>query len=495
MFFQAQTGNNFPTNSPPWLDPWGSIMDSDQVAHLKKVNDGRLAKITGNFQKAKDNISNTALFKFLDQEVPLSDVTLKPKSALNSEEIFRRRKMEMAGEIPVTDGPINGPQIANNNSMPLEHQKPLGVSNPSFSLIRPDNLAPEVIEAKKTPKSFSVVPEDIQMNTNNITSAPLQNQPLGNQENNVVQTVNTRQSGPIDNFRSYANGLSEDMLRETMLANYGQGIKDRNGSIDTDRARINDLQNQLKERGFNPSKLLPSLAYAKDLIFGGNSAQAAQMIADQNNPENEIKRLENRIANNSNANNSAEMQILSYMDKNRMNNENLNFRKQQLDLQRQGLMARLKGNNGDKPKELNGEQLKRLDNAKMALKAIHGMREALGEGESTFSILGDNNFTIWERNFSEAIGRMQSGGAINKDEEARFVKMAPKFWDSPEIREKKLKELEAEMADRISTLGRDPSNVVKRDTTMDDLDQKALVWAKENSNDPRATRILQELGL
>lgn len=42
---------------------------------------------------------------------------------------------------------------------------------------------------------------------------------------------------------------------------------------------------------------------------------------------------------------------------------------------------------------------------------------------------------------SETLGRMNSGGAINKDEEARFLKMMPKWSDTEETKQKKLDSL------------------------------------------------------
>lgn len=114
------------------------------------------------------------------------------------------------------------------------------------------------------------------------------------------------------------------------------------------------------------------------------------------------------------------------------------------------------------PKSLNAEERKRLDSASMGLAAVKGMGTALGSGSNTFSLIGDNPYTVARTKFEEALGRMQSGGAINKDEEARFRSMAPTVMDSPEIQKQKLEELYVEMALRVKSLGQDPDEVLAR---------------------------------
>jgi hypothetical protein len=55
---------------------------------------------------------------------------------------------------------------------------------------------------------------------------------------------------------------------------------------------------------------------------------------------------------------------------------------------------------------------------------------------------------------------MQSGGAISKDEEERFMAMAPKFTDSAAMQRKKLDMLQTMMEERIRGLGKDPGEQV-----------------------------------
>ena len=166
-------------------------------------------------------------------------------------------------------------------------------------------------------------------------------------------------------------------------------------------------------------------------------------------------------------------------------------------------------------KNLGAEEAKRLDNAKLGLISTQGMADALNAGDNTFSLIGDNNFTQQRALFEEALGRMQSGGAISKPEEERFKKMAPTLTDSAEMRLKKLSQLQAEMKSRIGTLGFNPEDVgvaynpikLNKDngfsvsdgtpranaSTVDKItneDAEALFWARKNKKDPRAQQIL-----
>ena len=111
------------------------------------------------------------------------------------------------------------------------------------------------------------------------------------------------------------------------------------------------------------------------------------------------------------------------------------------------------------PRNLSGTDKARYDNALMTLKAIDGMGSALDAGNNTFSLIGDNDFTLNARDAAEAIGRMQSGGAIGKEEEARFIKMLPGSTDSKKMQREKLLKLRSEMTSRLNTLGFTPEKI------------------------------------
>lgn len=130
----------------------------------------------------------------------------------------------------------------------------------------------------------------------------------------------------------------------------------------------------------------------------------------------------------------------------------------ELDLKHQEVLA--KANTGSettqKMVKLGAEGKARLDNARASFSAIQNMAKALDEGQNTFSAIGDNDYTLNRTIFEEALGRMQSGGAITKEEEKRFSKMAPTLTDTKDIQKKKLQMLTEEMKSRMGTLGFTP---------------------------------------
>lgn len=102
---------------------------------------------------------------------------------------------------------------------------------------------------------------------------------------------------------------------------------------------------------------------------------------------------------------------------------------------------------------LNSSDKQRFDNLNMAVKGIREMRDAIAKGENTFSLWGDNDFTAARDRAVEAVGRMQSGGAIGEEEGDRFKRLLPTTFDSAEMQQKKLQAIEDEMSSRFETLG------------------------------------------
>lgn len=66
-------------------------------------------------------------------------------------------------------------------------------------------------------------------------------------------------------------------------------------------------------------------------------------------------------------------------------------------------------------------------------------------------------FATRRENLSDLVGRMRSGGAINKDEETRFLKLIPRFGDAGTTVKYKLGQLEKEFSSIKSSI--DPNNV------------------------------------
>lgn len=156
-----------------------------------------------------------------------------------------------------------------------------------------------------------------------------------------------------------------------------------------------------------------------------------------------------------------------------------------------------------KLESLSGSDKARFDNALMVLKNIDDMATALENGENTYSFIGDNSFTEAQRRATEAYGRMQSGGAINKEEEDRFQKTLPNKWDSEEIQRQKLLKQREEMISRLKTLGFSMEEVgykpkeIKYGLKEDPNEQRIQLFMEKNNITDRteAEKILKEKGL
>lgn len=85
-------------------------------------------------------------------------------------------------------------------------------------------------------------------------------------------------------------------------------------------------------------------------------------------------------------------------------------------------------------------------------------RAAAGTTLPNFMASEDAQFLETRRqNLSDLVGRMRSGGAINKQEEERFLKLIPRFGDSEETVKYKLNQLNKEFASVQKSI--DPYNV------------------------------------
>lgn len=98
------------------------------------------------------------------------------------------------------------------------------------------------------------------------------------------------------------------------------------------------------------------------------------------------------------------------------------------------------------------EKLVYYTNANDALNAVNNMEKALKSGNRTFTLYGENDFTLARNLFAESLGRMQSGGAIGKEEEKRFLSFAPTPFDSAQMQQKKIDTMKKILNQRIESI-------------------------------------------
>lgn len=134
-------------------------------------------------------------------------------------------------------------------------------------------------------------------------------------------------------------------------------------------------------------------------------------------------------------------------------------------LRQQEKIAETKQKTAPKPFEeklanLSTTEKDRFDKVAMGLKAVVDMNDALQSGDWTVSARG-NNYTEARARFKEAIGRLQSGGAINKEEAQSFLALAPNWKDTTELQRNKMIQLLTLMSQRVQTMGFDPEDVLQ----------------------------------
>lgn len=131
-----------------------------------------------------------------------------------------------------------------------------------------------------------------------------------------------------------------------------------------------------------------------------------------------------------------------------------------------------KGKSPVTPSELTDEQrlAKQGPDAKNKIGGIASAVSALNDMESSLNsgvgpryldantplvgkAISDTPYSKGERVLSEVIGRLQSGGAINKDEEKRFLAMGPRPGDSPEIQRQKLQDQHVFLNNKLAAYG------------------------------------------
>jgi len=286
----------------------------------------------------------------------------------------------------------------------------------------------------------------------------------------VIKYLQDKGSLPAD----YDVGTGvEDAQGQVDFANAAQGIAGIGDVIANNQRKTTVLQNRMQDLGKAPTTITPQAQHTdlsglqRNAQIGLQSAktdrdQAIQVMLEQKKQEMANKIQADRLALEDQrwgATFKQKDDEIKAMDAYRKSQQaatqaqqstSNDFKQQELDIQRQKAAA-------DKKPKLSGDEQKVISYASAVNQGIKDMRDALTNGDNTFTLWGDNNFTEAARRAAENYGRLQSGGAINKDEEARFLKMLPSATDSREMQARKLQKMESEMGARMQTLGVDPS--------------------------------------
>lgn len=326
------------------------------------------------------------------------------------------------------------------NSVTDSYEEPIGPAMPAVPALEPLPPAPQQ-------QISPIVAEYLQ----NKQRAPASMPETATQPISVPQP---KAEGP-SNMDAYQQALMEQNQMQSGLAGaqFASAIGDALAGRDSSgtRAAFQNMRAQAKDSTIG--ELERKKAFAKD--------------ADLNDPNSEKSKTFRKLVESTmpdiaksygkNWSQVAASDSANILDYGRMR-ENINSRREQAQIlagQKKEEMAR-KNMPEERIKNLRSTDKARFDNARMAAQALDEMDAALASGDNTFSLVGDNAYTAAARRATEAYGRMQSGGAINKEEEARFEKTLPRTTDSKEMQRKKLIRQKEEMVSRLKTLGFSP---------------------------------------
>lgn len=134
------------------------------------------------------------------------------------------------------------------------------------------------------------------------------------------------------------------------------------------------------------------------------------------------------------------------------------YKKEMLGLQQLAAQAKLKKAESGGARKLGTEDIKAIDNIDMILGNLPKLKSSLAKGQSLkpsllgYTIGGDNEATTARRMVIEALGRLQSGGAIGNEEFKNFENLISSFQDDPTTRAQKIDNLLSEFGRRRNSL-------------------------------------------
>lgn len=113
--------------------------------------------------------------------------------------------------------------------------------------------------------------------------------------------------------------------------------------------------------------------------------------------------------------------------------------------------------------KMGAEAANKVGSIASGMQALSGVENAIGAGfkpqyvdaNTPFigGVISDTDLTTNQRILSEVVGRLQSGGAINKEEEKRFMAMGPRPGDSVADANKKIQQQKDFLANKLTAFG------------------------------------------
>jgi len=291
-------------------------------------------------------------------------------------------------------------------------------------------------------------------------------------------------------MKSLADNVGDPSERQAKLYQAFKGAKDMQA------AKKQETEDALLDDGNSDrSKALMAFGASRG-IQGKTGREILQMMDPKKITESEADFSRQKRLREMDNNFSAQQN-----DLNRKNQFALQNADQQRKIGEEQKQLAMKNDPQERLKGLNASDKVRFDNAVMVLKGLDDMGSALDKGRDTFSLVGDNDYTAAARRATEGYGRMQSGGAINTQEEERFNKTLPGMLDSRGMQRDKILNQRNEMIGRLNTLGFTPQDIGykpqeftygKSENTETQFEADVIEYATKHGISPQAAKNIKE---
>jgi hypothetical protein len=214
-----------------------------------------------------------------------------------------------------------------------------------------------------------------------------------------------------------------------------------------------ELEKQLEEQIMRPGQG-PSLAPTLGLVDHFTGSKFAAQAPEEADMKTKLSQLLQMRQGQQNQRLSGLGKLAQMQGDAESAAEQRAFQREMMNLKRADMLRKA----GQGPK-LGAEDKQKLGYTTTLLKELPKLQALYKQGGGVArpgfvgSLIGQNDAEILINALAENYGRLQSGGAISKDEEDRFKLRLGTMMDSPEIRQSKLQQIMEEIQDKHNLYG------------------------------------------
>lgn len=269
-------------------------------------------------------------------------------------------------------------------------------------------------------------------------------------EERIAQIANNFASG-IQNYQQQTDRFRQ-IEQQDRAAQLAQEARKRQEAIQAIEAA--NALSRTTGRVIDPAALQPILA-------GGDLSGFGQLM--QSGPETQDVILARQKLAQEDARYNAQMKRQSAQDQRQAMLDQLNMENTRSQIDTRNIAATKTKATAGKIEKLGVEGRNKVGSIASGIQALDAVDKSITAGykpeylTSSTPLLGqfisDNPLTESQRVVSEVVGRLQSGGAINKEEEARFNAMGPRPGDNFQTQKRKIKQQKDFLKNKLTAYG------------------------------------------